>query len=74
MNNQTIITRRCGEANAQRYTLVMLETSSVYGSGRAGWGVKFQSDPSRRLQSDEHVWFEESADERDQFVAKLVAA
>ena len=73
MTTQTVITRRCGEANAQRYTLVMLETFSVYGSGRPGWGVKFQSDASRRIISDECVWFETSVQERDDFIKGLAA-
>ena len=73
MNNQTIITSRCGEQAAQRYTLVLLHTESVYGSGRPGWGVKFQSDPSRRLISDEIRWFETSEQERNDFVKSLTA-
>lgn len=73
MNSQTIITRRCGEQNAQRYTLVPVNTESVYGSGRPGWGVKFQSDPSRRIISDEYRWFETSAQERDDFIKSLAA-
>ena len=70
----TIVTRRCGEQQASRYTLVPMETSSVYGSGRPGWGVKFQSDPLRRLQSDECLWFETTAEERDAFIRQLVVS
>jgi len=73
MTAQTIVARRCGEAFAQRYTLVKLETANLYDCGRPGWGVKFQSDPSRRLISDEIVWFESSAQERDDFIQSLTA-
>ena len=69
----TITTRRCGEQHAQRYTLVPLFTASVYGSGRPGWGVKFQSDPSRRLISDEIKWFETSEKDRDDFIKSLAS-
>lgn len=71
MNSTQIVTKRCGEQNAQRYTLVKLSTQSVYGSGRPGWGVKFQSPADRRLISDEIVWFETSEQERDDFIQSL---
>lgn len=67
-----ITTKICGEQNAQRYTLVLLETQSVYGSGRPGWGIKFQSASDRRLISDEIRWFETSKDERDAYVQSLL--
>lgn len=71
--HKTIFTRRCGEQNTHCYTLVPIETLSIYGSGRPGWGVKFQSDPSRWLISDEIVWFETSAADRDAFIAAQVS-
>lgn len=62
----------CGDTNPQRYTLIKVETQSVYGSGRPGWGIKFQSDASRRLFSDHTEWFESSESARDEAFAKLV--
>lgn len=73
MSNPVIYAKRCGDNSPQRYELVPAQTDSVYGSGRPGWGIRFKSDPSRRLVSDEWMWFESSAADRDAFVAKLVA-
>lgn len=70
----TITGKICGDTNQQRYTLVKVETQSVYGSGRPGWGIKFQSDASRRLFSDHTEWFESSAASRDAAFEKLAAA
>jgi len=62
-----------GDRTAHRYELINRETSSVYGSGRPGWGVQFKASADRRLISDEFSWFEGSAQQRDEFVAALVA-
>lgn len=62
-----------GDNSKQRYELVKLETNSVYGSGRPGWGVKFQSAASRRLIGDTVRWFETSAQERDDFISQVLA-
>ena len=71
--NATIHGKICGDTNPQRYTLIKVETNSVYGSGRPGWGIKFQSDASRRLISDHTEWFESSAAARDDAFAVLAA-
>jgi len=69
----TVHLQLSGDNRAQRYELVAHTTSSVYGTGRPGFGIEFRSAYDRRLISD--VWFwSESEQKRDEKLAAAISA
>jgi hypothetical protein len=62
--NKQVFTKALGDTNLQHYTLIKHTTDNVCGTGRNGWGIQCKSQSSRRLISDDWMWFESEA-ERD---------